>query len=218
MVCAGDDNKLKQKIMSDILLQTLVEKVTAIDKRSKETQETIDKLPDYSEKINQVNKHMEVLQAEVWAIPAQVSIPEANIVELKQQLKQNTEQLKRPLQQVVKNVHHLHWPVITCFVLGGIILTQVAFLSVAWTKIHEHQAADIKYRDIRLWGTEPLQQILAARDSAYLADPEGMEKRVTQEEELRQAKRETQERIEEKKKEIREMELKGKGASNHSGQ
>jgi hypothetical protein len=199
--------------MSEILLQTLVEKVTEIDKRSKDTQELIGRLPDYSEKIDQVNKHMEVLQAEVWAIPVQISIPEANIVELKEQLRQNTEQLKHPYQQVVKNVHHLHWPVITCFVLGGVILALVVFLSLAWDKIHEHRASDIKYRDLRLWGTESMQRILDSRDSEYVADPEGMVKLVTQEEQRRQEVRQAQERLEKNQKEIRELEDKKKPSS-----
>jgi uncharacterized phage infection (PIP) family protein YhgE len=198
--------------MSEILLQTLVEKVTEIDKRSKETNEKIGELPDYSKQIDQVNKHMENLKIEVWAIPAQISIPEGNIKELKAQLQQNTEQLKRPLQQVVKNVHHLHWPVITCFVLGGVNLALVVFLSLAWDKIHEHQASDIKYRDLRLWGTEPLQRILDGRDSAYVADPEGMEKLVTEEEQHRQEVRQARERLEENQKEIRELEDKKKAS------
>jgi uncharacterized coiled-coil DUF342 family protein len=198
--------------MSEILLQTLVEKVTEIDKRSKDTQEMIGQLPDYSEKIDQVNNQIENLKIEVWAIPAQISIPEANIVELKQQLQQNTEQLKRPLQQVIRHVHHLRWPVITCFVLGGVNLTLIVFLSLAWDKIHEHQASDIKYRNLRLWGTEPLQRILDGRDSAYLADPEGMEKLVTQEEQRRQEEREAQRRLEENEKKIQELEERKKAS------
>src|ERR1700749_3139727 len=118
--------------MSEILLQTLVDKVTEMDKLSKETQQMIGKLPDYSTKIDDVKKHMTVLEAEVWAIPAQISIPEANILELKQHLQQNTEQLKRPLEQVTRHVHHLHWPVVTCLVLGGVTLTLVVFLGLAW--------------------------------------------------------------------------------------
>lgn len=198
--------------MSEILLQTLVEKVTEMDKRTKETHEKIGQLPDYSTKIDDLNKQMTVLEAEVWAIPAQISIPEANIVELKQQLQQNTAQLKRPLEQVTRHVHHLHWPVITCFVLGGVILTLVVFLSLAWDKIQEHRASDIKYRDLRLWGTEPLQRILDGRDSAYVADPDGMEKLVTEEELRRQEVRRTQERLEENQKETRELEDKKKAS------
>jgi peptidoglycan hydrolase CwlO-like protein len=193
--------------MSEILLQTLVEKVTEIDKLTKDTHERIGLLPDYSNQIDQVNKQMEILQAEVWAIPAQVSIPEANIVELKRLLHQNTEQLKRPLQQVIRHVHHLRWPVITCFIMGGVTLSLVVFLCLAWDKIHDNQASDIKYRDLRLWGTEPLQKILDARDSAYLVDPDGMEKLVTQEEQRRHQVREVQEQLEENQKEIRELDV-----------
>ena len=196
--------------MSEILLQTLVEKVTTIDKRSQDTQEMIRRLPDYSGQINQVTKRFEILQVEVQSIPAQISIPEADIRELKKRLRQNTEQLKQPLEQVVRHVHHLHWPVITCFLMGGIILTLVVFLNLAWDKIHEHQGADIKYRDLRLWGTEPLQRILDEKDSEYIADPKGMEKFVIQEEQRRQAARQNKERLEKKRNEIREMEDKEK--------
>jgi NAD(P)H-flavin reductase len=100
--------------------------------------------------------------------------------------------------------------VITCFALGGIILMLVVFLNLAWEKIHEHQAADVKYRDLRLWGTDALQRILDERDSAYVADPEGMEKAVTEEEQRRQAERENIQRFEERQREIRGTEGKDK--------
>jgi hypothetical protein len=196
--------------MSDILLQTLVEKVTAMDKRSQETQELIRKLPDYSQPIEQVKDQVGVLQEMVLAVPGAISIPAKEIKELTKHLQQHTEQLQQPLKQEVRHVHHLHWPVITCFILGGVILTLVVFLNVAWDKIHEHQAADVKYRDLRLWGTDALQRILDERDSAYVADPEGMEKAVTEEEQRRQAERENIQRFEERQREIRGTEGKDK--------
>ena len=196
--------------MSDILLQTLVEKVTAMDKRSQETQEMIRRLPDYSQPIEQVKDQVGVLQEMVLAVPGAISIPAKEIKELTKHLQQHTEQLQQPLKQEVRHVHHLHWPVITCFILGGVILMLVVFLNVAWEKIHEHQAADIKYRDLRLWGTDALQRILDERDSEYLADPDGMEKFVTQEEQRRQEVRQAQDRLEENQKEIRELEDKKK--------
>jgi hypothetical protein len=208
--CAAADNKLKQRFMSELLLQTLVEKVTAMDKRSQETQEMIRQLPDYSQPIEQVKDQVGVLQEMVLAVPGAIPIPAKEIKELAKHLQQHTEQLQLPLKQEVRHEHHLHWPVITCFILGGVILMLVVFLNLAWDKIHEHRAADIKYRDLKLRGNDALQRILDELDSTYLADPERMEKLVSQEEELRQAERETRERIEEKKKEIREIEEKEK--------
>jgi len=90
--------------------------------------------------------------------------------------------------------------------LGGITLTLVVFLDLAWDKIDEHGAADIKYRELRLWGNEPLQRILNEADSEYVADPQGMEKSVKQEEQRRLEVQQTQERLEENWKEIRELE------------
>ena len=78
------------------------------------------------------------------------------------------------------------------------------------------RAADLKYRDLRLQGNESLRRMLDEMDSTYLADPERMEKLVTQEEELRQAERETQERLEENQKEIQELEQRKKASSTPS--
>ena len=99
---------------------------------------------------------------------------------------------------------------ITCIVLGRVFLVLVLFLSLAWDKIDEHRGADVKYCDPRLWGIEHSQRILVGKDRAYLADPDGMEKLVTEEEQRRQEVRQTQERLEENQKEIRELEDKKK--------
>jgi hypothetical protein len=203
--------------MSDILLQTLVEKITAMDKRAQDTQELIRQLPDYSQPIGQMNDQVGVLQEMVLAVPGAISIPATEIKELAKHLQQHTEQLQLPLKQEVRHVHHLHWPVITCFVLGGIILILVVFLNVAWEKIHEHQAADVKYRELRVRGNEPLQRILDQVDSDYLANPDSTEKLVAQEEQQWQEEKEIQVQLDQKKKEIQEMQDKQKGISNSEG-
>lgn len=196
--------------MSEILLQTLVEKVTAVDKRSLETQEMIRQLPDYSGQINETNKRFDSLQIEVGSIPAQISIPGADIMELKEQLRQNTEQLKQPLQQAIRHIHHLNWPVITCMIMAGIIFSLIVLLTLAWDKTREHRDADIKYRRLKLIDDPPFQKLLHAIDSEQAVDPIGVEKRIIQAEQRQQEERETRARLERKRNEIRELEEKEK--------
>jgi hypothetical protein len=171
--------------MNEILLQTLIDKMTAFQKQQQEQNEMIKALPDYSPAIEQVNDRMDRIQTEIKTIPGRISLPEEEIINLTKTLSAHTLQLQQPLKSEIRHHHHLTRPLWACFVLAALSLTLIAFLVQARDRIAENKASDIKYRFIRSINLET-EQSIASYDSLYETNPDQMEKTVEARERHRQ--------------------------------
>ncbi len=80
----------------------------------------------------------------------------------------------------------------------------------AWEDASRHQAADIKYRYLRISAGPSLSRVLDNADSVYFADPGNTEKFVEEQERVLREEAERVRLLEEKKKEVRELEAEGK--------
>jgi hypothetical protein len=194
--------------MSEILLETLVDKVDGYQKQAREILEKIQALPDYSSTLAQVNQRIDSIEGEIKSIPERISIPEKDLLELQKELRSHWIQLQLPLKQEVRHHHHLSKPLIVCLALVGLVMTLIVLLNLAWDQSRQHQDADIKYRRMKLFDSPGIVRYLHYVDSLYLVDPDQMRKGVVQEEDRRQAELERLEKLQEKRGEVRELEKK----------
>lgn len=192
--------------MSEILLQTLVEKFGEYQKQLEGLQKSVEQIPDNSPILEQINHRMDQIEAKVEGIPGRISIPEQKLETLEFELMRNTDQLRQPLKQEVLHHHHLSKPVWACLAMGSIVMVMTAFLTLAWAQARQHRDADIKYRYTKLFAGPGALEYLNYVDSLYLSNPDQMRKKVTQEEDRRQEEFEKQQRLKEKKEEVKELE------------
>jgi cell fate (sporulation/competence/biofilm development) regulator YmcA (YheA/YmcA/DUF963 family) len=61
--------------MNEILLQTLIDKIVIQQREFQEVKELIRQVPDYAQALEQVNRRIDNVQAEVKGIPGQIPVP-----------------------------------------------------------------------------------------------------------------------------------------------
>ena len=172
--------------MSEVLLQVLVEKISAYQNQAEEIKEMIQSLPDYTPALWQANQRIDAIQAEIKNIPARISIPEKALLELKGELGAHRGQLQHPLKQQVRHHHQLSKPIWVCAGLTAIVIILISVLVLAIDQARQHKAADIKYRYLRLYSSGELLHDLDDLDGEYQATPDDLQKKVEQEEKHRQ--------------------------------
>jgi len=152
--------------MSEILLNTLVEKAEQHHKRLDEIEQSIKLLPDYSDDVENMKKEVAILQTNVNGI----HFPKDEINELSNQLKISIATLKRP----ITNEHHHHHYIPKAIFLAAGLFVFVCLLSIGWyhtaQNLEQYKANDTKYRYLKLRGGAGLQAILYLADSVYFAN------------------------------------------------
>ena len=61
--------------MSEILLQTIVEKLETFEKRQQELKSKIEVLPEYSKEFKDLQERLRMTQMDIKSMPQQISIP-----------------------------------------------------------------------------------------------------------------------------------------------
>ena len=162
--------------MSELLLQTIVEKLEAMELLLKA--ESADKTDVSSQK--QITEQFYQLHKEIRLLPAQLSLSKEQMNELLRSINNCTLQLKQPIQNRVEHKHHLHkgiWIAIALFVIC--FLLSRGWLNT-YKSVEQSEANDIKYRYLKIAGNEWLLKLCNHTDSLYQIDGEKFKIKVQQ--------------------------------------
>lgn len=199
--------------MNEVILEELIGKVTSQGKALQAVQEGLKAVPDHAAALQQIGIRIDGLQSEIGDIPQRISIPEAMIqglmqesVRLKEELKAHSMNLQTPMRKEVRHQHHLNRAGWVVAGLVAVCLLLIVLLVNAVGETRQHTEEDVKYRYLRLSSDPGGLKALDYTDSIYRADPDGLEKEVVKEEGRRQEEWERLRRLDEKKKEVRELE------------
>jgi hypothetical protein len=196
--------------MEEIILQEVIGKITDQDKQLQAVQTELRALPDHAPALQQMQQQIEGLRAEVEDIPKRISLPEQALNNLGRDIRRHADLLKGPIQQEVRHHHHV---VKIFWIAAGLLvccLVLVVLLVNARDNTSRHEAADVEYRYLRISGGRGLAKVLDNADSVYIADPGKMEEFVEEQERVRREEAERLRILEEKRKEVRELEAAGK--------
>jgi hypothetical protein len=108
--------------MEEILLQTIIDKLDALDKTIEKLTGTIESATNYDPAFKDVSERLRMVRLKVKGIPDLISIPGKEIQAQRESMIHLTEQLKQPLKQKVKTVHYINPPFLLSAVLMGIII------------------------------------------------------------------------------------------------
>ena len=112
--------------MEEILLQTIIDKLETTEKRIEILTHTIEGIINHSSDFKEMNEKFRTVQMEVRGIPSRISVPGEEIQYQRLAMVNLTEQLKKPLEQRVKNIHYLNPP----FLLSVFLLVVIICLGI----------------------------------------------------------------------------------------
>ena len=115
--------------MSEILLQTIIEKLETLEKTQQELKSKIEAVPEYTKEFKDLQERLRMTQMDLKSVPQQISIPVSDIVSLKETITKLRIELKQPLQQKVKHIHYTSKPLLACIVLVMIIVGLCIWIS-----------------------------------------------------------------------------------------
>ena len=190
--------------MSEILLNTIVEKADAQEKKITEMQGTLKNVPG-TEEIRHIEKEVGELKTTV----NNISFPTQAMQELSNRLAESTRLLRQPV--INKVLHHHYVPKIIWIAAGLFIALSLTCSGwyITAGKLTEFKASDTKYRYLKLKENQSLQQLLYIADSLYRID-KGMRDSVQQQEETLRQRFELEQRIIKKEKEVSRLKEKMK--------
>lgn len=160
--------------MSELLLQTIVEKLEAIELLLKH-----DNTNQYAEVIQELRQEVKKLSARALCNDKAIELT-TSMDTLSERLSQL---LKSRFEQRVIHKHHLHkgiWAIVVLLFTSIFCLRQW-MNAIDDTK--QFEANDIKYRALKVTRDKALSKLLFHTDSLYNLDPADMQQWVVQEEE-----------------------------------
>lgn len=164
--------------MNELLLQTIIEKLEAIELLLRA--ETADKTDMILQK--HITEQFYQLHKEIKLLPAQLSLNKEQMNELLRSINNCTLQLKQPVQNSVEHKHHLHkgiWIAVCLFVIC--FLLSWGWLNT-YQSVEQSEANDIKYRYLKITGNEWLLKLCNQTDSMFQKDEENFKIEVQRKE------------------------------------
>ena len=193
--------------MNEVLLNSVIEKVSAQETVIKEIQVAVQKVSDHP-------GELEILQKEVvrlGTILKDISFPTKEMNNLSEKMTRLYVQLKQPVHTQAENHHHHHFPKVIWFSI--VLFMAFGLASAGWyisaSDSNQYKANDTKYRYLKLKANKTLLQILYETDSLHWIVPK-MRKSVIQKEEDNQRIFELTQRANSMKKEAEELRKKTK--------
>jgi len=194
--------------MSQVLLETLVGAVDALEKKTKTMQGQINGLPDHSENLSHLDARLSATEAEVKSLPEKIFMPFHEIEMLIVELRKHRQILAIPLKQEVRHEHHLSKPVLLFIVLFLAIVGLLSLQCYTWQEADKYKENDMKYRYLEVSQPPEGQRILHLVDSLYDSNPDEFRKAVHRQEATQQEQFEDFQRVQEKQEEIKNLQKK----------
>ena len=162
--------------MSEVLLQTIVEKLESLELAWKVSGET------EKETVLQLKKEIEFLRHDLKNLPAQILPSTSKLRELSSGIAGLSKQLQVPLQNHIEHKHELH--------KGFLISISFFLLSVVliWALLNSYQnnkqfeANDFKYRYLKIADNTAILKICRITDSLYQKNEDSFRTEVEKEE------------------------------------
>ena len=169
--------------MSELLLQTIVEKLESLELAWKVSGDS------EKETAAQLKKEIEVLRHDFKNLLAQILPSTSKLGELSSDIAGLSRQLQVPLQNRVEHKHELHkgfFITISLFLLS-VILIWILFNSYQNNK--QYKANDLKYRYLKIANNTAIIKLCSITDSLYQKNENSFRTGVEQEEQrlIRQA-------------------------------
>jgi hypothetical protein len=191
--------------MIKILIETIAEVVAKNQSQTEEILKWIKEQPEQSDPLQYMCNRLDAIDVSVQDVPNKVSMPRAEIMELKKELRAHLEQLAIPLKQEVKHEHHI-LDSFAGFVVSFLIIMGLSFLSYyAWMQADLHKENDIKYRYLKAFDPADDKRLLQVLDSVCTSDPDILRKIVVQKEELDRERFEEYQKLQETKKQEKDL-------------
>jgi hypothetical protein len=152
--------------MDEILLDSVIDKVDAHDKKIGELHQKIEQTPNYRETFVRTEDAINELRSEV----RKISFPENELREFSGRLIVGINLLKQPVEQKVIHHHHFHkiiWISVGLFLVLCLVLTG---WYNTYDKLQLYKANDTKYRYLKLEADGGLLKWMKVVDSLYLVD------------------------------------------------
>lgn len=196
--------------MSEILMESLVGSVEALEKKTDKIQEQVNGLPDHSEAMKNTNSRLEAAEKEIKDLPGKIFMPLPEILGLTDALQHHSRLLSIPLKQEVRHEHHITKPIIVCIALSLVIIGLLFLEYFTWFTADQHKANDLKYRYLEVFASSEGNKFYMAIDSGYNANPEEFRKLVINQEKIEFERFEDYKRMQENQEEIKNLQEKWK--------
>lgn len=194
--------------MSEVLLDTLVTAVENLDKKTNGLEDQVNRLPDHSELLQNMNGRLGTAEDEIKAMPEKIFMPLPDIVALIKSLQTHSRLLSMPLKQEVRHEHHLSKPVWACIGMSLIIIGLLFLLYYKWFEADQRKENDVKYRYLQVFQPPEGQKCLHQLDSQYTSNPDEFRKTVLRQEKIQLDSFEDFKRMQEKRQQIKDLQEK----------
>lgn len=191
--------------MSEVLLDTLVTVVENLDKKTNGLQDQVNRLPDHSALLQNMDGRLGTAEDEIKAMPEKIFMPLPVIVALTKALQTHSRLLSIPMKQEVRHEHHLTKPVWACFVMSLVIIGLLFLLYYKWFEADLRKENDLKYRYLRVSQPPADQKFLRLLDSLYASNPDQFRKMVLLQEKIQLDSFEDFKQMQEKQREIKDL-------------
>jgi len=194
--------------MSEILLESLVGAVDALEKKAKEIQDHVKGLPDHGESIKGIDSRLGAAENDIKNLPGKIFMPLPEILALTHELQNHSRLLNTPMKQEVRHEHHLSKPIVVCIVLFLVVIGLLFLEYYTWFRADQYKENDIKFRYLKVFQDSQGQKALHDLDSQYNANPNEFRNQVIQQEKIEQERFEDFQRVQENQKEIKTLQEK----------
>ncbi len=179
----------EKQVPSDVLMDSVVSKVQKQEQRIQAQDEKLTRMEENIKAIPDHSKDWEEAKATILELVA-VSKGQKTLMEKLQDFFRSLDiavnLLRHPVESKVQHQHHFSK---IAWITAGLFLT-LCLVCSGWymtaQTISQHKAGDIKYRQLKLTSDSASLRFLWRLDSLYMADPDKMEKVVTEQEQLKQ--------------------------------
>lgn len=191
--------------MSELLMQTIVDKLNEMEKGMLQLKEQMPQVPNYSGQLTGITQSLARAQENIAQLPLQLKFPTEAVHTLTQHLEVNNDLLRRPPKREVQHHHHITTGIIISGVLGLLLALCACWIYNLYERQDNYKANDIKYRLLKLKENPALQALLYETDSLYRKDGKAVTESVITQEADRQRRMELQEQAVQKEREAKQL-------------
>jgi hypothetical protein len=191
--------------MSEILLESLVGAVDALEKKTKEIQEQVKGLPNHSESLKGIDSRLSAAENDIKELPGKIFMPLPEILALTHEIHSHSRLLSTPIKQEVRHEHHLSKPIVVCIILSLVVIGLLFLEYYTWFQADQHKENDIKYRFLKVFQDSQGQKALHDLDSQYSVNPNDFRNQVIQQEKIKRERFEDFEQMQEKQQQIKDL-------------
>ena len=162
--------------MSDLLLQTIIEKLESLELAWKVSEDT------ERERLERLNKELGILRNDLKNLPAQIIPSTVKTGELSAAVDSLYKQLQIPVQNRIEHKHELHKGILISVSLFLVTIVLIWLLINSYQSHKKYTANDIKYRYFKIAGNKGVLKLCNITDSLYQKEESLFRNKVEQEE------------------------------------